>query len=138
MKSIESVDVFEDVEAGATVSMNIVGKCPAPSLEYSTDLDEWITFDFENPQTITLKNVGDKKIASKGNVMSLIDNSCESVTIPSRDCFYALFSECESLTEAPELPATKMSASQDGLLQISESTCATFIFHLFCLPWQTI
>ena len=51
---------FRAVEAGATVSMEIVGQCEAPSLEYSTDLAEWTKFDFSNPQTITLKNVGDK------------------------------------------------------------------------------
>ena len=126
---------FEAVEAGATVSMEIVGECEAPSLKYSTDLKEWITFDFSNPQTITLENVGDKvywhndgkadhfskdvdnyvhfvlgdkKIAASGNVMSLVDNSCESKKIPSEGCFSMLFYQSASLTTAPELPAINL------------------------------
>ena len=126
---------FEAVEAGATVSMEIVGKVEAPSLEYSTNKLDWTPFDFSNPQTITLKNVGDKvywrntnksdhfsasadnyvhfdlgekKIAAEGNVMSLIDSSCKSVTIPSDDCFTSLFGSCTGLVSAPELPAKEL------------------------------
>ena len=47
-------------------------------------------------------------IASSGNIMSLLDKSCESKTIPSNGCFYALFYNCISLTSAPELPATTL------------------------------
>lgn len=138
VEAVPNYLVFEAVEAGATVSMKIAGKCKAPSLEYSTDLDEWNAFDFGNQQTITLKNVGDrvywrntgkaesfsknnenyvhfvlgeKKIAAKGNIMSLVDNSCQSLTIPADFCFEQLFLGCASLTETPELPATSLSAS---------------------------
>ena len=126
---------FEAVEAGATVSMEIIGEVDAPSLEYSTNKLDWTPFDFSNPQTITLKNVGDKvywrntnksdhfsasadnfihfdlgekKIAAEGNVMSLIDSSCKSVTISSDDCFTSLFASCASLVSAPELPAEEL------------------------------
>lgn len=128
---------FEAVEAGATVKLEIIGKLEAPSLEYSTDKLDWTSYDFGKPQTITLKNVGDKvywrnisktdhfskdvndyihfvfgirKVAGEGNIMSLIDNSCESVTIPSKNCFNLLFNQCESLTKAPKLPALNLTA----------------------------
>ena len=130
---------FRAVEAGATVSMEVTGHNDAPSLEYSTDLNEWTKFDFDNPQTITLKNVGDKvywrntdktdhftteapapnagsihfklgskKVAAEGNVMSLLDKSCEMMVIPSGCCFKSLFYGSTSLTKAPELPATEL------------------------------
>ena len=129
---------FESVEAGATVSLKIVGQCDAPSLEYSTDLEKWDTFDFGNPQIITLRNVGDKvywrnvgkagsfsmdsknyvrfvlgerKVAAGGNVMSLVDNSCASLEIPGKWCFSMLFLGASSLESAPELPAIHLAES---------------------------
>ena len=126
---------FEAVEAGATVSLEIIGEVDAPSLKYSTNKLDWIDFDFSNPVTITLENVGDrvywrnagkadhfskdadnyvhfvlgdKKIAASGNVMSLVDSSCVSLIIPTDWCFKALFHECASLTKAPELPAKEL------------------------------
>ena len=128
---------FRAVEAGATVSMEIVGQCEAPSLEYSTDLAEWTKFDFNNPQTITLNNVGDKvywrntgktdtfspaddenyihfnlgskKIAAQGNIMSLLDSECEMTELPEDATFAQLFYKDSTLISAPELPATKLS-----------------------------
>ena len=126
---------FEAVEAGATVSLEIVGELEAPSLKFSTNKLDWIDFDFSNPQTITLENVGDKvywkntgkaesfsknknnyihfvfgksKTAAGGNIMSLLDGSCESLTIPCEYCFGKLFLEVSSLVCAPELPATEL------------------------------
>lgn len=128
---------FEAVEAGATVSMEIIGECESPSLEYSTDLDEWITFDFSDPATITLENVGDKvywrntgttdkfslpdaenflhfnlgakEIAASGNIMSLLDIYCEMDEMPDEAYFTRLFDSDTLLVSAPELPATKLS-----------------------------
>ena len=40
--------------------------------------------------------------------MSLVDCSCVSLTIPSDYCFNTLFSDCASLTSAPELPAKEL------------------------------
>ena len=48
------------------------------------------------------------KIAASGSVMSLIDGIGESKTIPCAFCFSHLFLNCESLTQAPELTATKL------------------------------
>ncbi len=46
------------------------------------------------------------RIAASGSVMSLIDGKGETTVIPNDYCFYKLFSKCESLTQAPQLPAT--------------------------------
>ena len=48
------------------------------------------------------------KIAASGSVMSLLDYYGTSTTIPNECCFHKLFFECESLTQAPELPATTL------------------------------
>ena len=50
-------------------------------------------------------------ISASGSVMSLIDGKGESLTIPNKKCFYYLFSNCESLVQAPELPATHLADS---------------------------
>ena len=53
-------------------------------------------------------------IAASGNVMSLLDKTCEltSLSAPSYNfCFYQLFSGCEALTTAPKLPATTLCES---------------------------
>ena len=125
---------FEAVDAGATVSLEIVGEVDAPSLEFRTGRQGWTAFDFSNPQKIVLKKAGDKvfwrntgktdhfskdrnnyihfvlekHVAAKGSVMSLLDKSCKSLTIPSEYCFVSLFYECTGLTKAPELPAIEL------------------------------
>ena len=129
---------FRAVEDGARVSIRKYGSFEAPSLEYSKDLDEWITFDFKAQPKIELAKAGDKvyfrnvsssdrfskdeynyirfvfgnkMIAAEGNVMSLIDNSCESDTVPCDCCFYLLFYGASSLTAAPELPAMQLASN---------------------------
>lgn len=48
-------------------------------------------------------------IAASGSVMSIIDGVGESTVIPKvRKCFFGLFSGCDCLTQAPELPATEL------------------------------
>ena len=47
-------------------------------------------------------------IAASGSVMSIIDGTGDSKTIPCELCFSGLFSGCEALTQAPELPATTL------------------------------
>ena len=47
-------------------------------------------------------------ISASGSVMSLLDRKGVSTTIPSNYCFASLFSDCVSLTEAPEIPATTL------------------------------
>ena len=43
-------------------------------------------------------------IAASGNIMSLLDATMQSTTVPNY-CFYYLFKDCTSLTKAPSLPA---------------------------------
>ena len=47
-------------------------------------------------------------IAASGSVMSLIDEKGESLAIPGEYCFYRLFEEYSSLTQAPQLPAKRL------------------------------
>lgn len=47
------------------------------------------------------------KIAASGNVMSLLDETCQRMDVPDY-CFNSLFNSCSSLTQAPELPATTL------------------------------
>lgn len=123
---------FTAEEANSTVKLQKSGFPSIPTLETSTDGSTWTNFT-PGKTTITLASVGDKvyfriprktsrfsssamdyayfemtgKIAASGNVMSLVDPSCEE-TILSRFCFFKLFNGCTSLTAAPELPATTL------------------------------
>ncbi len=51
------------------------------------------------------------KVAASGSVMSLVDGAGLSTEIPVDYCFYGLFNDCTSLTQAPELPATRLESS---------------------------
>lgn len=83
-------------------------------------------------ETITLMNVGDKvsfkgknvktdtnnhftmtgKIAASGSVTSLTDGKGNDPNVPSEDLYYfGMFKGCDSLTTAPELPATSLAES---------------------------
>lgn len=47
-------------------------------------------------------------VYSGGNVMSLVDRNCASLTIPGEGCFAYLFHNCTGLLSAPSLPATSL------------------------------
>jgi hypothetical protein len=47
-------------------------------------------------------------ISVSGSVMSLIDGTGESDTIPNAYCFYRLFYNCAGMIQAPDLPATAL------------------------------
>jgi hypothetical protein len=54
-------------------------------------------------------NINSGKIAASGNIMFLMDKTGELRDLTGLDCcFYYLFSDCTSLTQAPELPATTL------------------------------
>ncbi len=57
-------------------------------------------------QSVRFTMVG--KIASGGNIMSLLDSSVQKSNITSQYCFINLFINCASLTTAPSLPATSL------------------------------
>lgn len=53
-------------------------------------------------------NGSSNSIAASGNVMSLVDQSCTTKTIPNAYCFLNLFKGCKIMMTAPELPATTL------------------------------
>ncbi|MCQ2141908.1 MAG: fimbrillin family protein [Bacteroidales bacterium] len=57
------------------------------------------------------------KTRASGNIMSLIDRSLKSNSVPS-NCFNGLFYDCVNLTSAPELPAVNLA-----------DHCYTFMFY---------
>ena len=120
---------FTAQEANSTVAMSVKGTpTKGQAFETSTDGVNWSVFT-PGTTTITLSNVGEKvyfrgdnitvgesssiwyrfvlsgKIAASGNIMSLLDKTCQSTTISNDYCFYAMFYNCTSLTAAPALPA---------------------------------
>ena len=126
---------FTAEEAGSTVAMAVKGTpTKGQAFETSTDRTNWSVFT-PGTTTITLANAGDKvyfrgdnttvselysiyykfvmsgKIAASGNIMSLLDKTCQSTTISNKCCYYYMFRGCKSLTTAPELPATTLADS---------------------------
>ena len=126
---------FTAEKAGSTVAMAVNGTpTKGQAFEYSTDGTNWSVFT-PGTTTITLANVRDKvyfhgdnttvsesssiyynfvmsgKIAASGNIMSLLDKTCQSTTIANNFCYYRMFYGCTSLTTAPALPATTLAAS---------------------------
>ena len=120
---------FTALAPNSTIKLNKVGSPPDVSLEYSTG-GAWSTYTIGTE--ITLASAGDYiqfrgdnstfsttandyyqfvmtgTIEASGNVMSLVDSTCESLTIPCDFCFQRLFRGCTSLTTAPALPATTL------------------------------
>ena len=121
--------------ASSTVKLKKSQSPTEVTLQTSTDGTTWS--DYTIGTDITLANAGDKvyfrnasedvtgittdsrnyyffamsgSIAASGNVMSLIDKSCQVTAIPTEGCFRRLFYSCSALTTAPELPATTLSS----------------------------
>lgn len=125
---------FTAEEANAKVAIKKQGEPKAVSLKFSRDLKKW--FDYAPGETgyILLSNIGDKvwfratstnnrfndsgdyyrfslvggKVAASGNVMSLLDATCQQTSVPMH-AFYSLFRDSKKLTKAPELPAVLLS-----------------------------
>ena len=129
---------FTAEEPNATFSLYSYGG-PAVTLETSTTGEEGTWTSYTVGDEITLANVGDKimfrnssdgiqvmatnynkchkfnitqgKIAASGNIMFLMDKTGELRDLSGKDkCYYSMFSGCTSLTQAPILPATLVSA----------------------------
>ena len=126
---------FTAEEVDSTISMSVNGTpTKGQAFEISIDGETWSAF-IPGVTDITLSNVGDKvyfrgdnttvnesistyyafvmtgKISASGNVMSLLDKTCQSKVILNDSCFYSMFRGCTSLTTAPELPATSLADS---------------------------
>lgn len=152
---------FTAEQANSTVRLDKIETPPEINLEYSTDKKTWTeyTWNGNTGATITLANIGDSmwmrgnnntfstnifsyhgfvmsgKIKASGNIMSLLDKTCESKELKTKfsriflnctslttapelpattlypQCYEGMFSECKSLTKAPELPATTLQPS---------------------------
>ena len=63
------------------------------------------SFSYTSSDYVKFVMTGPGTIAASGNVMSLVDKTCTSTTIPNIDCFCKLFENCSIMTTAPELPA---------------------------------
>ena len=123
---------FTAEKARSTVAMSVKGTpTKGQAFEYSTNGTNWSEF-IPGTTTITLAKVGDKvyfrgdnttvsesdsicykfamggKIAASGNIMSLLDKTCQSTTISNKYCYGSMFRNCTSLTTAPSLPATTL------------------------------
>ena len=124
---------FTAEKAQSTVAMSVCG-APTEGQEFETSTNgvDWSAF-IPGTTTISLTNVGDKVyfrgnnttvsesssmyysfvmtglIAASGNIMSLLDKTCQSTVISSDYCYYDMFIGCTSLTTAPALPATNLS-----------------------------
>ena len=123
---------FTAEKAMSTVAMAVNGTpTKGQAFETSTDGTNWSVF---TPGTtkITLANAGDKvyfrgdnttvsesnatyykfvmsgKIAASGNIMSLLDKTCQSTIISNDCCYWYMFNGCRSLITAPALPATTL------------------------------
>ena len=73
--------------------------------------DEKLYVKALNPNTNGFYNhkfvINGGKVAASGNIQYLLDQTGERTDVPAY-CYYAIFDECESLTSAPELPATTL------------------------------
>ena len=128
---------FTAKEANSTLRLDKVGSPNAISLETSTDGNTWTDYSWtENTgDTLTLANMDDKvymraktenqtigsydsdyyyykfvmtgKIAESGNIQTLLKADGSRTDAPAY-CYYNMFSDCTSLTSAPELPATTL------------------------------
>ena len=123
---------FTAEEANSTLKIQQNGSAPTLNLEYNLNDSGWMTYTQGN--TITLANVGDKvqmrateagnatfssstsnynrfvmtgKIAASGNIQSVLDQTMSKTNVMSY-CYYSMFYDCTSLTQAPELPATEL------------------------------
>jgi len=101
------------------------------SWEYSYDKHVWITYNIYDTihiicdqnvylrakslyQTLSTDNICNYyfniigKVQSSGNIMSLVDKTCQSIVMPCDWCFSGLFCGCTGLLSAPQLPATHL------------------------------
>ena len=105
----------------------------SPLLYYSYDKKEWIKWDYgwldftrseplyicgDNPEGFSHDyNKRSQFFSSRdnfsisGDVMALISKDEDVIRIPSKYCFFGLFSGCRNLLSAPDLPATTLSTA---------------------------
>ena len=125
---------FTAEEDSATIKIRLTNDTDSvPNFQYSYDGKTWCDYVLNNT-VVTLDKIGDKvyfigdnpngfnhpadysyikfeiydkKVAASGNIMSLIDPTCETNALPCRSCFYGLFYKAK-ITAPPVLPATTL------------------------------
>ena len=126
---------FTAEEANSSVLLKKDGEQESIGLEYSSDRIHWNDF-IVGTTKVVLSTVGEKfylrakgenetlskstsdcyrfkmegKVAASGNLMSLLDAKMTRQDVPDY-AFAQLFWDCEALTKAPKLPATKVGKS---------------------------
>ncbi len=130
----KSMLTFTAREPNSTVGF-VTQNGAEPNVEYSTDGGASWTI-LHSGDSVELKNIGDEAIFrgnnpsqfsssetsytnfvmeglidARGSIMSLLDQSGGSKTIPSASCFYRLFKDCGALRTPPSLPATRITTS---------------------------
>ena len=130
---------FTAQEARSTVKLHKNESAPGVNLQTSTDGSSWTPYAVED--VITLANVNDKvyfkavgsnsvmgssqsnynkfvmtgKIAASGNINSLLEEDEEiarTISLAGKNyCYIYMFTNCSSLTTAPELPATTLASN---------------------------
>lgn len=82
-----------------TASSSVLTSVMDHKVEQGTVYNEYWNF--------TMSSTGNGTIEAGGNIMSLLDQTCQSTTV-GYQCFLELFSGCTLLTVAPNLPATTL------------------------------
>jgi len=123
---------FTALSSEVVVYIDEIGNPPSIDLVYSTDgCQSWTPYtiktsitlnqgekvyfkatttndDFSQSYANNYKFILTDEVAAAGNIMSLLDATMQQTTVPEF-AFYSLFSGCEKLKTAPELPAKTMS-----------------------------
>ena len=144
MNNINAIKFLSEGTSQLILSLAKIGEPSNISLEYSYDGVDWIEWNFNslpinscdtlyirgyNPRGFSSFNddyytfiIEGDKVSCSGNIMSLIDYDNLPDVIPCDYCFSHLFSDCSSLTTAPELTATKLA---DGCYYQMFSGCTS-------------
>ena len=93
--------------AATETTTNAITTLAVGSKMYNSFFSE---FNMGGPTVVLSQFVftGTGNIEASGNVMSLLDKTCASTTIPSIGCFSSLFKGCDKLVSSPILPATTL------------------------------
>ena len=96
------------------------------TVEYSTDHNTWTVWNGSAVSSVGkklyLRGSGNTtfytsdgsqfvlsaRVACSGNIQTLLEYSNPPAIIPAEGCYYYMFNNCSSLTQAPELPATSL------------------------------
>lgn len=99
--SVDECKTWNNYTFGNTIALVTGDKC-----YWKGDNNSW----GENA-TRYIKFTSTGRVSASGNIMSLVDSTCESLVIPCDYCFYRLFNNCVNLITAPKLPATTLTNS---------------------------